>query len=118
MTIRELFDLVGEGTGDIRDPHTQGWQEVGISIRDKLATGQLIGWGRTHEGRIAALAEIRRGYWSSAQWSYYFLADEKDAMHHGPHVWPLQVTLDPREEYFDVHVNRGQALRIWGRAKK
>jgi hypothetical protein len=44
MTIRELFDLVGESTGDIRDPHMQGLQEIGISIRDKLATGQLTGW--------------------------------------------------------------------------
>jgi hypothetical protein len=89
-----------------------------MAILDKLATGQLIGWGRTHDGRIAPLAEIRRDYWRSAAWSYYFLADDTDKLHQDPHVWPLINTLDQGERYFDVCVNRIQALRIWPGAKK
>jgi hypothetical protein len=115
LPIRELFDLVGSGIGDIRDPHTEGWRHIGMEILDKLSTGQLVGWGRSHEGRIVPLAEIRRDYWRSAQWSYYFLADEKDEMYHQEHVWPIFNTLDQGERYFDVYVNRAQALRIWGK---
>lgn len=114
MPIRELFDLVG-GTKDFLDPHTEGWRKIGMAILDRLATGQLIGWGRSHQGRIAPLAEIRRDYWRSAQWSYYFLANDEDEMHQGPHVWPLFNTLDQGERYFDVRVNRVQASRIWPR---
>ena len=63
------------------------------------------------------LAEIRRDYWRSAQWSYYFLADDKDEMHQGPHVWPIFNTLDQGERYFDVRVNRAQASRAWPQAR-
>jgi hypothetical protein len=118
MTIRELFYFVGEGTGDILDPHTEGWRDVGIAILDKLSTGQLIGWGRLHEVRIGTpLVPIEQSYWAIAGWTYYFLPEKKDSLSDEVHVWPRSANRDS-QRYYDVHVNRAQALRIWRRAKK
>ena len=52
-----------------------------------------------------------------AGWSYSFLDDKKDSLSDEVHVWPQSADLNG-QRYYDVHVNRAQALRIWRRAKK
>jgi hypothetical protein len=107
MPIRELFDHVGR--------NGEGTQEIGMAILDKLSTGQLAGWGRTQERRLfAPLVQIEQSYWGIAGWSYYFLPGMRDSLSDEVHVWPRLTSLDG-QRFYDVHMNRVQALRIWPR---
>lgn len=109
-TIAELFRHM-RPTLSALDDSTQ-WAEVGGDVLDKLATGQLVAWGRKalHGGAKTAyssLAPIDPLYWQSADFNYVFLLDghERDTHVRGQQPGNL--------DYGDIHFNRERACAIW-----
>jgi hypothetical protein len=102
MTIRELFfhirpDLIEE----------KRWIEVGRDIVDHFSTGRLKVWGRpiNRVGRRGPMKSVDEpGYWTRAEFSYWFLKEDGRESAH---------TLTGLPDYADLQVNREEALRIW-----
>jgi len=85
------------------------YQKVGLDVQDKLSTGQMMSWGRRGNGR--PLEPINMFYWSTAQFSYNFLADGHDDVVHAYKINPI----GKGDNYFDIRVHRASVLRVWRR---
>jgi hypothetical protein len=103
-TIRELFQHIMPDGLTERDNH----ETVGLDVQDKLASGQLLAWGRRANGRPLQLIGLL--FWEQANFTYWFLADGHDGEEHAISHSLLTVA---NEAYRDIHVNKGSALRIW-----
>jgi hypothetical protein len=103
--IRELFYYVRpNGLLD-----NDSWEEVGADVMDKLATGQLLAWGR--RGKARPLQPIDMTFWPDARLTYSFLAADHDDDEHAV----KNRILSPLEIYSDIRISKAQALRIWPR---
>jgi hypothetical protein len=80
---------------------------AGSQIQEKLKSGELQAWGKL-DGSATALKLIPVAFWQKADWTYWFLPDEKRNRE------LVHATL-PRAEaqYRDVHVNYAEATQIW-----
>ena len=109
-TIRERFFYLRP---DLVENHEkQLWEHVGSEVKDQLSIGRLRIRGRIVNHAIrtrSPLTEIDKSYWARAVFSYWFLREGQEDNNH---------TYTPREyskqpEYYDLRVNKEQALRIW-----
>ncbi len=87
------------------------WEKVGLEVMDRLATGQLMAWGRLVDEEPTPLRPINRTYWEVAKWTYMFFTGDPDAPHTKT-TWHVRDEL----EYKDVRVSKSQALRVFSRA--
>ena len=95
--------------------HYENWAKVGLEIRDRLSTGQLVAWGRKHETKTwdferAPYTEIPREYWADASFQFNFFEPRHDER---VHVKNGVQNLD----YAAITVNKSQALKIWPQSK-
>jgi len=109
--IQELFYLAEPG---LRAHDSDPWQSpTGNAIKDRLSTGQFRSWGRL--SKEGTLIEIPADYWRNAEWSYFFLSpdeiERRDMAHSRRAAWNHSDAPD----YWDVQVNRAQAMKLWGR---
>jgi hypothetical protein len=82
---------------------------VGAEVLDKLATGQLMAWGRKMNGiGYRPLQAIKMTFWYNARFTYFFLTKDPDSATH-----VLGNDLLENASFSDIHVNRVSALRIW-----
>ena len=110
--IRELFFNLRPS---LRDGKDIDYEATSLEIKDKLSTGQLKSWGRLdpHFGNRQPLSEIDRTYWQHAEFTYFFLVDDKEhqrVVHATPDIHSSHMGLP---EYRDLQVNSSQALKIW-----
>lgn len=88
------------------------WERVGLLVMDKLATGQLMAWGRLIDGDgPTPLRPINRPYWEVSNWTYLFFTSDADAPH-ATSKWHVR----DDTEYTDIRVNKSQALRVFSPA--
>jgi len=110
-TIGALFHHLDPRIGD-RQIDKPIWENVGCEVLDKLATGQVMAWGRLdNDGDIRPMRPIRREYWEDAEWTYFFVDNQPREAELVHCKWPWfkkQV-----EEYRDVRFNKQQAMAIW-----
>jgi hypothetical protein len=103
--IRELFYHIR--------PHdlieNDNWETVGADVLDRLASGQLLAWGRRHGDR--PLQPITITFWPEARFTYFFLADDHDNESHAESCNISNLGFG----FSDIRVNKGAALRIWPR---
>ncbi|MEA2894558.1 MAG: hypothetical protein QOJ84_173 [Bradyrhizobium sp.] len=100
--IHELFSHIDS------DVLNDRWEAVGADIRDAFALGRLKVWGRlrrTPSGERRPFQEIHRGYWQEARFTYSFFDNTAE---NAPHVHGQN-----HDEFYDLHVNRMEALKIW-----
>ena len=112
--IAELFRHVNPAVVGEREPGPV-LKETGRAILDKLAIGRMSAWGRRDwddygdDQHSSTQVPIRREYWETAQWTYFFLEDPGRERVHCDLPWH-----DRRSEgYRDIQVNRAQVLAIW-----
>lgn len=108
-TIRELFFHIRPDLLD--EANTNHWESVGREVIDHFSTGRLKVWGRPKWGkRRRGPMELvnEAGYWTHAEFSYWFL---KDDGRESNHTWVKSETGLP--DYSDLQVNRAEALTIW-----
>jgi peptidoglycan/LPS O-acetylase OafA/YrhL len=100
--IRELFRHIAHGAVSF-EAHAR----VGRDVLDKLATGQIIAWGRAvdHDAE-RPLARIDSGYWREA--SFTFLNGDRDRV-----VDVVGGNIRHCVCYRDIQVNKADALRVW-----
>jgi len=94
---------------DGADNIEQSAEPTGRAVLEKLISGDLKAWGKL-DGSSSALRPIEPAFWRQADWTYWFLPDEKrnrDLVH---------ATLPRAEQqYRDVHVNHAEAMSVWKR---
>jgi hypothetical protein len=104
-TIRELFyHIMPDGL-----TKADNFEKVGLDVLDKLAAGQLMGWGRRVRGR--PLQPIGLLFWAQAKFTFWFLAENHDDVEHAR----SHNLMAEDEAFSDVRVNKGMASRIWPR---
>jgi hypothetical protein len=103
--IRELFHHI-QPDGLLEN---NKWQEVGADVLDKLASGQLMAWGRRVRSR--PLQHIGTMFWADANFTFWFLAEGQDDSEHAK----SHSLIVADEAYSDIRVNKAQAKRIWPR---
>ena len=103
--IGELFEHIG------RDRLLEGntWQAIGGDVLDKMATGQLLSWGRSKGAGQRPLEPIIHTFWHSAALTYSFLAPDHDQAEHARSTNVLANEVF----YSDLRVNKAQALCFW-----
>jgi hypothetical protein len=103
MPIRELFlhiepNILGDGE---ENPYL----DIGRDILDRLAVGQLGGWGRRVGGNNV-LTKIAPDDWAEAEWTFMFFGEEP--------AWREEVHARIEgNEYRDVTFKRSEVLAIW-----
>jgi hypothetical protein len=104
--IRELFFHISPQVLE-----NNNWQRIGRDLKDKLSTSQLKMWGRkiAPYGRLFSLEEISASYWPGAEFTYAFLAPDKDSEGHS---WTPNKAGPVSTDYADLQVNREQALKV------
>lgn len=112
--IRELFFYLRP---DLVDDHRKNlWEKVGLEIRDNLAVGRLLIWGRKRDalpGKRSNFSLIPAEYWKpEIDFTYWFL---DDGHQHACHVDPP--TKFGLPGYSDLHVNKAQAMAVWSPPK-
>jgi hypothetical protein len=103
LKIRELFYYIRPD--DLLNNNS--WEAVGNDVMDKLATGQLIAWGRRGRGR--PLQPINMTFWPEAGLTDSFLAPDHDDDEHARNNAVLTVN----ESYNDVRMYSVHVSRIW-----
>jgi len=109
--IRELFFYLRP---DLVDDHKNNlWEKVSLEIRDNLSIGRLQIWGRRRvdlQRTRSNFSLIPPEYWKpEVDFTYWFLEKGHE---HAYHVNPPTKLGLPG--YSDLHVNKAQALEIWG----
>jgi hypothetical protein len=108
-TIRELFFHIRPDLIDQADE--KRWASVGREVIDHFSTGRLKVWGRPRRGtgRRGPMKLVNEpGYWTHAEFSYWFLKEDGQESNH---TWVKTETGLP--DYSDLQVNRTEALAIW-----
>jgi hypothetical protein len=110
LPIRELFAALAPNIPNAED---REHAEIASQVRDQLALGRLIAWGRDDaapntSGECPPLMEIKREYWEKASLHpFYFLEEHRLLVH----AYAPPKVGGP--QYRDICFNRAQTRRLW-----
>lgn len=112
--IDELFCYLNQNVLDRSQADRAPWETVGNQIRDQLALGRLMSWGRACHadgklfGEISPLQEIKPIYWHSANFTYdFFDSTAKNKPH--TYAFPGRGEIS----YTDIWVSQIEAKKLW-----
>lgn len=126
--LHDLFFFVDENVLN-SDEEIDRWEHVGQQLRDVFALGQITVWGRPIRnsagdspnvavGNLPTYVEIPPEQWEHLGFTYTFFDETRPfgAVDVYSNLLPLDLRRHRVPNYFDVKVNRAQAMRVLKRS--